>query len=792
MNPEDVVNTDELVSPVNNTVPVTPPPEEEDFDPFANLADPTVDPFQLKDFPSKAEPFEEAPRRRGNSIDAPGGVTIKVGGNNGPPVANTPKVRDVTPKSDPLSFLANAKEGRIKIRRIPSPMINTQGYYKTESGEKVKVGVGECGFMPICNSEELLDSLKCIYGGGRFELTHLDQNDKKVSVGIVDLPQIPKPLEGVVEEENEFDDAPVGVQPLGEEYDPFAERSRRGRPYIPGYPPGMGGMQHGMDPMSPYQRPRPPVINTWRPSEEAEKAQKEVETLKSKLDQERQEREKAEKERLQDKHANELRLLKLQIEETTKQVSTAKSSEAVVLKAELEGFKREFERLTRESSQPKSDPLVAMFQMMKVQQDEAARRWEQDKEEQRRKDEKEKEEKRRQEAEERTRREEDRRREEERAKREWDERIRQEAEERRKEDQRRDELRQAEEKRREEERRREEQRREEEKERREEERRLREEERRKEETRLAEERRREELRLSEEREKERTRREEERNQREEERRREEQRLIDERRREDLRLQEERERRAEELRRVELREQREAEERRLERERQERKEEERKREQQEFMRLMFDQQKASAQQINPLAMVKDVLALADEIKDLKQGGGGEEEESAGATIAKTIAPVAAAMLGHLASQQPQQPPPVQAPPVQVIQQIPTNPPQVSRPTPQTAQPRPPVNLMEQKAQMVRQYSEMLRTAITAHKEQKTPQEAAVLVTTKAAEIGARKNLDMLKGQTLDSLQGFITMAIPMVGGMDRTTLEDFVAVIKTPEGSSWVTELLKCL
>lgn len=759
--------------------PSAPTPPEEVFDPFNEQA--LQDPF-----PAMPEPFETGMSgmsgrqgSNGRSVNVGDGVTLKIQP-GGPPPA--PKPDKDKPKLDPLAFLSNAKEGKIKVRRLVSPTINSQGYYKATSGERVKVGIGECGWLPVCGPQELTEYIKDQWGGGNYELTHVDQNDKKISVGVIELPQKPKPIEDVDDEENEFDDVPIAMQPGLGTLDPLDEHRlgqlRRRRQYVPGLPPlddrldRLDHLDGGYDP----RRRAPAIVNSFRPSDGEIEAKKELDIVKQRLETERQAREAAEKERVKEQHVSDLKLLQLKVEEAAKQAASGKSAEAGMLKTELDSLKREIERARAE---PKTDPMASFFQLMQLQQKEQALRWEQEREEQRRRDEalrgemvkKENKEKEDREKE----REEQRRR---------DEAIR--AEITKKEEREKEERRRLEEKEREEIRRMEELRREDENRRREEERARRDEER----ARRDEELRRLEAAESKRRDEERVRREEEYRVREDARRAQETKEQAEREERRRLYEEERDRREEERRRQEAREAAEREERSLERERAEKREEDRKREQNEFMRMLYEQQQKAVTQVDPFSMVQKVLSLANNIKDVG-GGGDPEEESTAVQLAKAAIPAMAAIAAPFLARAEQQ---AAAPAPQQGGTYQPQPPQLqARPQPQPPRPpQPPKPNTKDQQKMVSQYAEMLNIVVKGHKDNKDATTVAAEVKDEAVKLGATQLLGLLKTQTLDSLFSFINMAktTGLVGGMNAQTLDSFVTIAKTETGAVWVTSVMK--
>lgn len=735
-------------------------------------------------------------------------------------------------KTSPLAFLNHAATGKLKIRRTAGLGISPRGIYK-ENGKKV--GVGECGFLPMMAPEELIENIKENWGGGRYEISHLDHNGRLITSAHMELPQPPKAIDDIGDVEEDDDDEDE-------------------RPEFNTGLPGMGirSLQHPLSPMgggfrsddSDWPPRRRTFANTYRSDEVDElktkldnvnaKLEAEREALRIKLEDEKEEKRKLEQQRLQEKHEAEMKALQMQIQESLKSAQATPQLELAQvrhqhekerLELEMKSLQRNFEeqmsRLAKEISQPKSDPLVLMLETMRAQQQQAELKWQQERAEQIRRDEKEREE-RRQAEEDRRRREEDerRRRDEERKQAEEDRRRQVEEDRKRREEERkeRDERlreekelqRKLEETIREETRRREER-----------DEAWRKEERELERARLEKEAelRRQELeilRRKEEREDERRREE-----REEARKLEDKRREDERRREELRKDEER-RRDEQLR----------EERRTERERLEKLEEARRQEQRELemrrmedmqrqFQMMIDNQKslsdAKAQMSDPTQMIRSAFSLANEIKAATDGVTPPKEEGGGITeVVKAALPGLAGLATiwmqnqeRLQQAQAASPAPVTqqalpyAPPAQAVQQAA---PVIQAPTAQ-AQPQPsqltPEQIKHQKqlreledrrqkeASMMN-WAVIIRGALEANKRGTLPAVAASEVRDLAVSEGATKEFELLKTTTMLNIKTLLQMALAtgLVGGMNEPKLKEFLALLDTPEGLDWANKFLE--
>lgn len=767
----------------------------ENFDPFSSAPDQN-DPF------AAPEPFEDdAPstqtRNLRATVDPTGAFNIKI------PGAPQPKRQEKKNAPSPLDFLTYATEGQLMVKRLVSPTVTPQGIYKP-TGKNV--GVGNCGFLPISPPEELYETLKEEYGGGRYEITHIGPDGKFVKKAIIDLPQAPKPIANLEDSDSDLDDDD--------------DRDRDFNAGIPGMIPGMQGIHGirgmGMGMREPWQQDmefprRPRIANTFR-SEEADEAKAKIAELEAKLELERralqqkledekEQRRQLEHARLQEKHNAEMSALKLQIEESIKSAKASPQLELVQERHRAEKerlememrqltkqFEQQIEKIAREVSQPKTDPMVVMLETMRAQQAAAEAKWQQEREEQRRRDERDREE-RKQLEELRLRKEEDERRRREEERRDREEKLREEREEaRRKED--------AEWKRREEERREREERAREE---REVQRRLeeaaraeakareeREEARRKEE--------REEARRREEREEQRRREEREEAFRREEKRREEERRREEQLREERRMERERLERLEEQRRQE---QRELEARRLE-------------DQQRQFQMMVENQKAlqeaKSSASDPANLIRNAFSLANEIRSAIPG---EAPAPAGGDIAGTIEkvattvgpPLAALAAAWLARTQQVEPAPV----AQAQPQIAMQPqPQQAQPTEQQAQqpdqtpPQPSAqDLAERKRQQmlaINKYTVIIKAALAAKQQNKKPDEVAMDIRTAAGQEGAEHQVASLRKTKPEGIVSMLSMVLAsgMVGGNDAKQLGEFVSEIQSTEGAEWLTNVLAVL
>lgn len=772
----------------------------ENFDPFSSAPDQN-DPF------AAPEPFEDdapSPQTRNlrATVDPTGAFNIKI------PGTPQPKRQEKKNTPSPLDFLTYATEGQLMVKRLVSPTVTPQGVYKP-TGKNV--GVGNCGFLPISPPEELYETLKEEYGGGRYEITHIGPDGKFVKKAIIDLPQPPKPIANLEDSDSDLDDDD--------------DRDRDFNAGIPGMMPGMQGMQgiHGIRGMGmgmrePWQQDmefprRPRIANTFR-SEEADEAKAKIaeleaklelerRALQQKLEEEKEQRRQLEHARLQEKHNAEMNALKLQIEESIKAAKASPQLELVQERHRAEKerlememrqltkqFEQQIEKIAREVSQPKTDPMVVMLETMRAQQAAAEAKWQQEREEQRRRDERDREERQRLE-ELRLRKEEDERRKREEERREREERLREEREEARRKEE-------AEWKRREEERREREERAREE---REAQRRLeeaaraeakareeREEARRKEE--------REEARRREEREEQRRREEREEAFRREEKRREEERRREEQLREERRMERERLERLEEQRRQE---QRELETRRLE-------------DQQRQFQMMVENQKAlqeaKSSASDPANLIRNAFSLANEIRSAIPGEapaptGGDIAgtiEKVATTVGPPLAALAAAWLARTQQVEPQPAPPPVAPPQIVMQPQPqqSQPTQSTQEQPTQPPPQPaPVDPAEKRKQQmfqVSKYAVLVNAALAAKQQNKKPEEVALDIRTAASQEQAESQLADLKKANPEAIVNMLNMALSfgLVSGKDAPRLSEFIKEIETPEGAEWLTNVLAVL
>lgn len=211
-----------------------------DFDEF----DPPPAPKARRGAPARPAPVEadEAPAGQGRDRDEsraqglPEGfeATVRVKGPRGRPVEKTAAERG----PDPLAWLADTRVGMIRITRKAGNGVTGEGRATRGKFKGKYVGLGECGVLDITNAEDVLDQIRHRWGGGNYQVTHLDgQNQPGRSVQL-SVPQDPLPAESVTptdpdeEEDEDDDDSPSRLMDIadrlgghGRTYDdPYGDR----------------------------------------------------------------------------------------------------------------------------------------------------------------------------------------------------------------------------------------------------------------------------------------------------------------------------------------------------------------------------------------------------------------------------------------------------------------------------------------------------------------------------------------------------------------------------------------
>ncbi|MCC6752024.1 MAG: hypothetical protein IT371_30510 [Deltaproteobacteria bacterium] len=368
-------------------------------DPFSEFDPPPAPAPKAR---AQREPRAERPAER----EAPSladGVTVTVK----TPRARAPQAASEPPPRDPLGWLSNANEGRIRIVRRPGNGVNAEGIATRGKWKGRYVGVGEVGIIDVCSPDELGEQIRSRAGGGNFLIAHIDQNDKKIRDGNLALPQDPQPIEGTSpdDEDEESDDMGGFVihdEPRQSRYvEPFQQAPQQHQGPLQQQQPQGPFQQQPQQPQYPggYVAPGGGSGAVWEQPYAGERAKDEVEALREQIEAEREERRKAEM--LIEKERHERERERERLERQREQDRLA--SEMTALKA----------MIAQQAQAPRGDdPMKLFMSLMMEQSKQQAERWEREARERRERDEREVKERRERDERDRRDREDERKRQE--------------------------------------------------------------------------------------------------------------------------------------------------------------------------------------------------------------------------------------------------------------------------------------------------------------------------------------------------------------------------------------------
>lgn len=276
----------------------------------------------------------------------------------------TPSAHVKTPKpaNDQFAWLDGAKSGTVRVKRIygNSGGITIKGKATRGKHKGEFVGLGDCGFLDAgSDAETLVAQIQESWGGGIYTLEHLSPTGKVENKGQINLPQDPKPLDGISEDDEDEDDEDEDEEHPGYR-PPFGH---------PGMMPGGMMSPYGIAPpfQSPYQpnpyAPQNPYAanRIFTPPQIKEKEDQETAELRKKLE---------EANLNQVKSTAEMELERLKLEQR---------QEEARLKAEIDKLKE----MMQNGSRTSSEETKLMIQMMQHQAEQQRLNWEKDRVEQR-------------------------------------------------------------------------------------------------------------------------------------------------------------------------------------------------------------------------------------------------------------------------------------------------------------------------------------------------------------------------------------------------------------------------